>query len=157
MRSDWREICTNDHLINRSLSDRRTLIVGSTSMRPYPAPPTSTPSTHAGRAVDNESLHRGALPVAPKNVELRCQMLEIEKRCAVWKSDEYRRLLEQFVDGVGYSLPAAQQSVGGSSSRSAPAIPRGPSTHRHQPRLVAQPNDGRARHQRSVLVQYRIE
>ena len=155
--SDWREICANNHWINRSLSDRRTLIVGSTSMRPYPAPPASTPSTHTGRAVDNESHHRGALPVAPRNLELRCRMLEIEKRCAIWKSDEYRRLLEQFIDGVGPSNPAAQQSVASPSSRSAPAVPGGPSAHQQQPRLVAQHDDGRARHQRSVLVQYRFE
>lgn len=125
---------------------------------PFPVPPAPTPSTHTGRAADNESLYGGdALPVAPRNLDLRCRMLEIEKRCAIWKSEEYRRLLEQFVDGVGHSNAAGQQSVASSSSRSAPSITGGPSTHQQQPRIVAHQDDGRARHQRSVLVPYGFE
>src|SRR6266702_1394351 len=83
-------------------------------------------------------------------------MLEIERRSAVWRSEEYRRLLEQFAGGdVGQST--AQPEGGppvGSLSQFAPATPSGPTPQRQQvlPNLVArQDDDDREHHQRSVI------
>ncbi len=83
-------------------------------------------------------------------------MLEIERSSAAWRSEEYRRLLEQFAGGdVGQSTaqPEGGQPVG-SSSQFVPATPSGP-THQQQqvlPSLVArQDDDDREHHQGSVI------
>ncbi|KAH9009336.1 hypothetical protein EDB85DRAFT_1903124 [Lactarius pseudohatsudake] len=50
--------------------------------------------------------------------------LHIKKDCATWKADKYKKLLEQFTDGLGHvaAEPAdGQQPVASSSSQSTPA------------------------------------
>ncbi|KAH9058286.1 hypothetical protein EDB87DRAFT_1743166 [Lactarius vividus] len=97
-----------------------------------------------------------------QKLDLRCRMLEIERDCASWRSEEYRKLLEQFGGGVGHAAAAAaavqpelegrQQPVA-SSSRSAPATPSGPASLRRQPRpsLAARRGDDAREHQQRTL------
>jgi hypothetical protein len=98
-----REMCTNDR-IERLL----TLV----SMRPYPASPES-PTTHTRRgAARSVSLHG----VNALNMDLRRRMLEIDKRCAEWKMQKYRKLLEQVGVGVGHAatttgMPEGEQRL----------------------------------------------
>ncbi|KAH8998642.1 hypothetical protein EDB92DRAFT_1836337 [Lactarius akahatsu] len=92
--------------------------------------------------------------LARQKSDVRYRMMEIEKRSAEWRSEEYRKLLEQFCGGVGQS--AAQPEDGGpvnsSLSRSAPVTPSG-STPQQQvpvpPNLVAREDNDyrRSRHQ----------
>jgi hypothetical protein len=71
---------------------------------------------HTGRgAVRSESLH-GGNALARRNMDLHRQMLEIDKRCAEWKMQEYRKLLEQVGVGVGHaaattSMPEGEQRL----------------------------------------------
>lgn len=103
--------------------------------------------------------------IAPdrQKLDLRCRMLEIERDCATWRSEEYRKLLEQFSGGVGHAAAAVaepeledrQQPVA-SSSRSAPATPSGPASRRRQPRpslAARRGDDGREHHQRTLTPQ----
>ncbi|KAH8992350.1 hypothetical protein EDB92DRAFT_1857377 [Lactarius akahatsu] len=98
-------------------------------------------------------------------LDLRCRMLEIERDCAAWRSEEYRKLLEQFSGGVSHVAAAAvaaepeledrQQPVA-SSSRSAPATPSRPASRRRQPRpslAARRGDDGREQQQRTLTPQ----
>ncbi len=96
-----------------------------------------------------------------QKLDLRCRMLEIERDGAAWQSEQYLKLLQQFGGGVGHAIaaePQGRQQPVASSSRSAPATPSGPSQRRRpRPSLVArQDDDGRERHQWSVLLQYYV-
>ena len=99
-------------------------------------------STSAVGVVDNQNWH------------LRCRMLEIEKCSAIWRCEEYQKLLEQFNGDVGPAREGeGREQPIASSSRSVPITPSGPiSTMQQQrplPSLVERRNDqGRRRHQR---------
>ncbi|KAH9170578.1 hypothetical protein EDB89DRAFT_2071799 [Lactarius sanguifluus] len=106
--------------------------------------------------------------IAPdrQKLDLRCRMLEIERDCAAWRSEEYRKLLEKFSGGFGHAAAAAavaaepeledrRQPVA-SSSRSAPATPSGPVSRRRQPRpslAARRGDDGREQQQRTLTSQ----
>ena len=100
---------------------------------------------------DNQRLH------------LRCQMLEIEKSCAVLRCEEYRNLLEQFTGGAGPTREGEEREQPiASSSRSVPTTPPGPTSttqrQRMLPSLMGRRNDqSRRRHQSSVLLQHIFE
>jgi len=87
---------------------------------------------HTGRT----ELPRGGDALPTQNLDLRCQILEIELRCEEMKAQEYRKLLEPFCD------------------RHAAVMPEAPPGHQQQPRLVARDDDrrldrrSRGRHQR---------
>ncbi|KAH8981456.1 hypothetical protein EDB86DRAFT_432436 [Lactarius hatsudake] len=117
---------------------------------PFPAPPSPTMTD-----------------IAPdrQKMDLRCRMLEIERDCAAWRSEEYRKLLEQFSGGVGHAAATAvaaepeledrQQPVA-SSSRSAPATPSRPASRRRQPRpsfAARRGDDGREHRLRTLTPQ----
>ncbi len=88
-------------------------------------------------------------------------MLEIERDSAAWRSEQYRRLLEKFSNGVqvvGHAVaePEDGQPVASSSSQSAPATPSHPTPWERHSLMAWQEDDGRERHQRSVLLQYYV-
>ncbi|KAH8989669.1 hypothetical protein EDB86DRAFT_2831540 [Lactarius hatsudake] len=60
--------------------------------------------------------------LARQKSDVRYRMMEIEKRTAEWRSEEYRKLLEQFCGDVGQSAaqPEDGRPVNSSLSRSAP-------------------------------------
>ncbi|KAH8992349.1 hypothetical protein EDB92DRAFT_559407 [Lactarius akahatsu] len=98
--------------------------------------------------------------------KIRLRILEIEKDYATRQADEYRKLLEQFSDGLGHAVaePAdGQRPVANSSSRSAPASVTHSvqlSFQRWQPRQpspVARQDDGRERQQRTALTPPELE
>ena len=91
-------------------------------------------------------------------MDLHRQMLDIDKRSAEWKMQEYRKLLEQVgaSDGVGHAASISEQRLIGPAPPSRPALLPGP-THRQpeQPSPMAQEDGGgRDRRQRSVLEPY---
>ncbi|KAI9444564.1 hypothetical protein H4582DRAFT_1909780 [Lactarius indigo] len=98
-----------------------------------------------------------------QKMDLRCRMLEIERDCATWRSEEYRKLLEQFTGGVAHLVAAAepeledrQQPVASSSRSVLPATPSGPASRRRRPSLTARRlrgDDGRERQQRTLTPQ----
>ncbi|KAH8981459.1 hypothetical protein EDB86DRAFT_2975762 [Lactarius hatsudake] len=98
-----------------------------------------------------------------QQTQLRLRIVEIERDCATRRADEYRKLLEQFSEGLGHAAadPAdGQRPVVNLSSRSAPASATplsqlsGPTSQRRQqprqPILVALQDDGRGRQQRTL-------
>ena len=89
---------------------------------------------------------------------LRYRMVEVERRSAAWRCEEYRMLLEQFCGNVGQSAAQTEleggQPVDSSSSQSAPATPSGLTPQQQQvlPSLMAwQDDDNRECHQGSVF------
>ncbi|KAH9080605.1 hypothetical protein EDB83DRAFT_2340392 [Lactarius deliciosus] len=66
--------------------------------------------------------------LARQKSDVRYRMMEIEKRTAEWRSEEYRKLLEQFCGDVGQSAaqPEGGRPVNSSLSRSAPVTPPTP-------------------------------
>ncbi|KAH9037177.1 hypothetical protein EDB84DRAFT_1481722 [Lactarius hengduanensis] len=87
--------------------------------------------------------------LARQKSDVRYQMLEIEKRSAEWRSEEYRRLLQQFCGDVGQSAaqPEGGRPVNSSLSRSAPVTPSGPTPQQQVPvpssLVVREDNDDR--------------
>ena len=107
------------------------------------SPETPTMESHHEEPVD---------PLATRNLDLRCQMLKIDRQCAVWRAEEYKKLLERFCGGVGHA--AAEP---GCSSRSALSGLSNTRAFRQPPRLVALQDDGRReRRQRSVFTAVHI-
>lgn len=70
---------------------------------------------------------------ADNSLDVRYRMLEIERRCAVWRCEEYRRLLEQFSGGVGQAASPAEPEGGqqpiATSSAASQSVPATPSGH----------------------------
>ncbi|KAF8268675.1 hypothetical protein EI94DRAFT_1126106 [Lactarius quietus] len=120
-------------------------------MRPIPAH-SEAPTLAASVVGTEQGFNR-------QNLDLRCRMLEIERSWAVWRCDEYRKLLEQ----ASGDLDAARELEGGgreqpvaTSSRSIPASPSAafPGSRPQQPRsllpnpVVRQDNQVRRRRER---------
>lgn len=88
-----------------------------------------------------------------RELDLRCRILEIERRSAVWQCGEYRKILEQLSGDVGQSTaqPEGGGQPVGSSSQSAPATASDATRQRHHalPSLgvARQLDDDRERHQ----------
>lgn len=94
--------------------------------------------------------------LARQKSDVRYRMLEIEKRSAEWRSEEYRKLLQQFCGDVGQSAaqPEGGRPVNDSLSRSAPVTPSIPTPQQQVPvpsSLVAREDndDQRSRRQRT--------
>ncbi|KAH9042190.1 hypothetical protein EDB85DRAFT_1918472 [Lactarius pseudohatsudake] len=87
--------------------------------------------------------------LARQKSDVRYRMLEIEKRSAEWRSEEYRKLLQQFCGDVGQSAaqPEGGRPVNNSLSRSAPVTPSGPTPQQQVPvpssLVVREDNDDR--------------
>ncbi|KAI9443155.1 hypothetical protein H4582DRAFT_1922771 [Lactarius indigo] len=88
--------------------------------------------------------------LARQKSDVRYRMMEIEKLCADWRCEEYRKLLERFCEDEGQSTaqPKGAQPIdtGSSSSHSAPDTLSGPTPQQQvPPSLVAREDDGNQR------------
>ncbi|KAH9065475.1 hypothetical protein EDB87DRAFT_1596094 [Lactarius vividus] len=95
-----------------------------------------------------------------QKLDVRYRMMEIEKHSADWRSEQYRKLLEQFCGDVGQSAPqpVGGRLVDGPLSRSAPVAPSGPIPQQQvpvPPSFVAREGDDdwRSRHQSGTSTQ----
>ncbi|KAH9179172.1 hypothetical protein EDB89DRAFT_1925759 [Lactarius sanguifluus] len=73
--------------------------------------------------------------LARQKSDVRYRMMEIEKRSAEWRSEEYRKLLQQFCGDVGQSAaqPEGGRPVNSSLSRSTLVTPSGPTPQQQVP------------------------
>ncbi|KAF8274345.1 hypothetical protein EI94DRAFT_852065 [Lactarius quietus] len=136
---------TQDINGSRSFSEAQRFV----SMRPTPAP-SATPTLSSiveGTAQGFDRL----------NLDLRCRILEIERSCAAWRCEEYRRLFEQVSGDLGAAREGGEREQPvATSSRSIPASPSAafPGSRPQQPRsllpnpVVRQDNQVRRRHER---------
>ncbi|KAH9058284.1 hypothetical protein EDB87DRAFT_1626802 [Lactarius vividus] len=148
----------SQHFVRHSVSYHRFV-----ACAPSPTPSNSETSAMPTGIVGMEPHHDSEEAPIRQQTEIRLRILKIERDCANWQANEYRKLLEQFTDGVGHAAaePAdGQRPVASSSSQSAPATATplvqlsGRTFQRQPPRqpsLVArQDDDGRERRRRTL-------